>query len=220
MNEHEMLKLPMNQIRDINRDQNLGINMLHKSKADLVSDILASQQYSKDVKIRAKTGSVPLTHTRTDETVPRMENRMPGESERVETREPQGRKKRIPLGTPKQKLWYAPREGYHRHWFNDQRSRIHDAKMAGYAFVLEEEDEREVKVGRVVGTKEDGTGLTAYLMEICQEYYEEDQRAKSRPLDEFDAQLRRNVPDPREAAPGDQESFYIPSEGSSISFEN
>lgn len=47
-----------------------------------------------------------------------------------------------------------------------------------------------VKTSRIVGAKEDGQAMSAYLMEIPVEWYDEDQKVKQRPLDEFEAALK------------------------------
>src|ERR1041384_4296280 len=47
------------------------------------------------------------------------------------------RAKRKPFGSQGQKLAYADRPGYHRHWFNDTPGRIMDAQSAAYDFVLD-----------------------------------------------------------------------------------
>lgn len=127
---------------------------------------------------------------------------------------------RIPLGTPRQKLTYPSREGYVRRWLNDQRNRIHDAELAGYQFVEEEQDGRQVKVSRLVGSKEDGSPMMAYLMEIRQEFYDADQAEKQKPIDEFDAQLRRGLSNPEDIAAEDRGKMYTPSEGTTLRHGN
>lgn len=140
------------------------------------------------------------------------------EETRPETRDDAPRQRRTPLGTARQKLSYPPRPGYVRRWFNDTMNRIHDATQAGYEHVEEDADGRRVKLSRLVGTKEDGTPMAAYLMEIRQEFYEEDHAEKQRAVDEIDAQMmRRNDPDGVGGA--DQGRFYTPSDGRKMSVE-
>ena len=137
---------------------------------------------------------------------------------RPTTREETGRRARVPLGDPQPKMAAAKRAGYHRRWINDVGDRLRAAEAAGYQFV---EDEKEVdEAGRgvrrsmTVGTKEDGSPLKAFLMEIRNEFYEADQAVKQAKLDEMDAAMRRG--DVRGAQPQDQDKYYVPDEGISI----
>ena len=101
---------------------------------------------------------------------------------------------------------------------NDVGGRIHDAGRAGYEFVEEDDDGRSVKVSRRVGTNEDGSAMIAYLMEIRQEFYDEDQAVKQSRLDEIDAQItRKDVPMKSDAE--DADKFYSGA-GSSITVRN
>jgi hypothetical protein len=138
--------------------------------------------------------------------------------ERTETREPAGRQARIPLGVARQKLAYSRREGYVRRWFNDNRNRLSAAEAAGYTFVTEERDGRDAKVSQVVGVKEDGSPMAAYLMEIRQEFYNEDQAAKERINAQVDEQLLRRT-EPEGTSPADQGRFYQPTDGRSMRTE-
>lgn len=124
------------------------------------------------------------------------------------------RARRVPLGVPSLKMAAEQRAGYHRHWMNDHKNRIHAAEQAGYQFVSEIVDGRDMRVSRRVGTHEDGSPLLAYLMEIRREFYDEDQAAKQAQVDEIDAAImRRNEPNDAE---GDRAGFYTPTEGTSM----
>lgn len=46
-------------------------------------------------------------------------------------------------------------------------------------------------MSQIVGTKEGGEPLRAYLMEIREDWYKEDQAAKTKRTDEIEAQIRR-----------------------------
>lgn len=81
------------------------------------------------------------------------------------------RDKRRPFGSQVQKLAYEARAGYHRHWFNDSPGRIETALEAGYTHV---EDREGRKVSRVVGINPGGGPQMGFLMEVPQEWYEED----------------------------------------------
>ncbi len=134
---------------------------------------------------------------------------------RSEDREPTApRKNRRPLGGPSLKLDYHTREGYHRHWMNDHKNRLHDADQAGYEFVEENIAGRQTRVSRRVGVHEDGSPLLAYLMEIRQEFYDEDAVLKQAHVDEIDAAILR--PDQPNDTDGPDGGFYTPSEGTSI----
>ena|SRR5579864_8182977 len=88
---------------------------------------------------------------------------------RVQQRVPKNA--RQPFGSQTQKLAYPPREGFHRHWFNDSPGRIDSAIAAGYTHVLDKEGKR---VARPVGVNEAGGALLGYLMEIPEDWYQED----------------------------------------------
>jgi len=127
-------------------------------------------------------------------------------------REETGRKKRVPLGVQQPKMVAETRPGYVRYWFNDKGNRLASAQAAGYDYVKEHGDQKR---SMTVGTHEDGRPMTAYLMEIPQEFYDEDQALKQVPLDEFEAAINGGVPQGAEA--GDQGRFYSESEGSVLS---
>lgn len=82
---------------------------------------------------------------------------------------------RKPFGSQRQKLQYPNREGYHRHWFNDEPGRIEAAAEAGYEHVRDERKGGNVQT--VVGTARGGGALIAFLMEIPEEWYREDMAA-------------------------------------------
>lgn len=111
---------------------------------------------------------------------------------------------RRPFGAHVQKLSYPPREGFHRHWFNDTPGRIQRAQEAGYTHVQSTDGKN---VSRVVGVAEAGGGLTAFLMEIPLDFYNEDQALKNAKRDEIDQQLKRGrIGD---VAPG-KDGAYLP----------
>lgn len=69
-------------------------------------------------------------------------------------------------------------------WVNDTDGRVDRFKVAGYEIVTDtdlEIGQRTADTAATVGTpvsKKVGPGITAYLMRILKEYYEEDQAAK------------------------------------------
>ncbi len=130
------------------------------------------------------------------------DNRGPREARtenRDEDRNP--RKQRVPLGTPRSHLTAETREGYHRHWINDKPGRLELAIDGGYEFVKDKNGkvgehgnlgshDLGSMVSRIVGTNEGGTPLRAYLMEIKQEWRDEDVKAKLSIAYEIDNQIR------------------------------
>lgn len=113
---------------------------------------------------------------------------------------PSGRK---PFGTREQKLAYPNREGYHRHWFNDEPGRIMRAQEAGYTQVMGEDGK---PVCTPVGVARIGGGvLIGYLMEIPIEWYREDMAAQ-------EAEQRKLMDQIRDGqVPGAQtEGQYVP----------
>jgi hypothetical protein len=108
-----------------------------------------------------------------------------------------GREERIPLGIARLKLKVPEIPGYRLRWVNDESSRIYDAQQGGYEFV--NADEIDGKFGdtdidqtnRDLGSKvcrsvSKTTSLKAFLMKIRTEYYEADQLAKQKQIDEVD----------------------------------
>lgn len=104
---------------------------------------------------------------------------------------------RKPFGSTTQKLAYPPRSGFHRHWFNEEPGRIDSALGAGYTHV---EDKEGKKVQRVVGVGAGGGPLNAFLMEIPEEWYEEDMKRQEKAVMEMDESIRRGTV---ASAPGD-----------------
>jgi hypothetical protein len=128
------------------------------------------------------------------------------------SREPDGRRKRVPLGAPQNKMAASQRSGYSRRWINDEAGRLQEAEEGGYQFV-KEGDANSTDTGTrkslTVGKHEDGTPLRAYLMEIPLEFYEEDQVAKQQEIDATDEAIRTGSVAGQNGADG----RYIPSQG-------
>jgi hypothetical protein len=127
------------------------------------------------------------------------------------------RTERTILGGMKQKLNAPERKGFHRRWFNDNGTRIHDAQSAGYEFVTDDQgkttsDSTSTRIMQVVGTKEDGSPLHAYLMEKPQKFYDQDQAIKQKEVDVVDDAIRKGG---IAGKPG-QDGRYIPQQGINI----
>ena len=166
------------------RAKERGINSFGMKKADLIAALQADP-------------------------TPEAPSRGPRETERQEA----PRRRRQPLGGMQQKLNYPGREGYVRRWFNNTGGRIRNAEDAGYTAVKENRDGRDVEVSQRVGTNEDGSPMMAHLMEIRQEFYDEDQAIKLRVVDEIDAAIKGGEPRAQDA---EHERYYTPSEGITV----
>lgn len=136
-------------------------------------------------------------------------------SEKIMDEKPE-RKKRVSLGVPRARLAVNKRDGYVRRWINDRDGRVSRAKEGGYNFVKENEVQfvdsdvcNTDSVCKVV----DSDGTKAYLMEITQEYYDEDQAEKRKLVDTTEDALRRG--EDAQGAPG-RDGRYIPKEGIKI----
>ncbi|MEJ0093818.1 MAG: hypothetical protein WDN46_10345 [Methylocella sp.] len=123
---------------------------------------------------------------------------------------------RKPFGAFVQKLSYPVRPNYHRHVFNDEDGRLELAQEAGYTFV--KKDGNPIK--RVVGTAKAGGPLFGYLMEIPQEWYDEDMRNAQKRVDETDTAIRRGEMISGKAAEDSQQRFYASSQGRQIKIQN
>ena len=115
-------------------------------------------------------------------------------AQRPTDRNESGRRARVPLGIKQSNLIASARAGYQRRWVNDTPGRLQQAIEGGYEHVSQDPTAKSqdlgVKTSRIVGTKEDGTAMQAFLMEIPADWYEEDQKAKQKPLDEFEQALK------------------------------
>jgi hypothetical protein len=132
--------------------------------------------------------------------------------QRQETRDATGRKQRIPLGAPQQKLLATIRPGYVGRWVNDEGGRLAQAEAAGYSFVAPDTKtatgsnaDPGTRISRIVGSQENGQPLRAYLMEQTEENYAEDQKAKQSQIDAFDEAMKRGQP------AGAQDGTYVKS---------
>lgn len=127
---------------------------------------------------------------------------------RDEIRAETGRRERIPLGTSRPKLSAKIPKGMVGRWFNDSPGRIAAALDAGYEFINDSGTTGDRESARTirVGVNEDGSAMQGFLMAIPEEWHREDQKAKQKPIDEFEAAIKRGTP--QGAAPGDQQAFY------------
>jgi len=139
---------------------------------------------------------------------PRRRGRPPGSTNRVSTspmadppeapepvqrEEPaprSDRPQRRPLGVSQLKLSLPPRPGYVRRWINDLDDRIEQALAGGYSHV---KDSKGRNISRGVGVSPRGGGLTAYAMEIPQEWYDEDFARKQGMIDVTDHTILRSM---------------------------
>jgi len=129
----------------------------------------------------------------------RNERTQPRENDRSNERDP--RKKRTRLGEPTSILEAEHREGYHRCWINDYPAgHLVKALDSGYEFVKSEVKglgggqlrghELASMRSEQVGTKPDGSVMLGYLMEIRQDWYEEDSAEQLKRALEIDEQIR------------------------------
>jgi hypothetical protein len=127
---------------------------------------------------------------------------------------------RVPLGAPRLKLT-VPDDSPDtvRRWLNDQESRLEDAEAGGYRFVerisnvgtpdvIPGNTDTGSRTSKIVGVKDDGSPLRAYLMEIDRETYEADQAAKADRIKEVEDTIRSGNIDGKAS-----DGRYIPTEG-------
>ena len=136
------------------------------------------------------------------------------------------RTQRVPLGKHRARLAVDPTlipPGKVGRWINDHPGRLIQAEQGGYAFVEnphaqvgEGEDRRDplsTKVCTVVGSKQHGSPLLAYLMVIDKDLYDEDQRAKQGQVDEIDKAIKEGAIASEHLDKEDMGRTYIPKEG-------
>jgi hypothetical protein len=143
------------------------------------------------------------------------------EAKRSAGREETGRNTRVPLGVARAKLSVPQRPGYVRRWVNDTEGRLMMAEQGGYQYATDQSlqigavdidnvnRDLGARISRVVDKT---TGTKAYLMEIQEDFYREDQESKARKIAETDKLIRTGKLD-------DGESRYVPDKGRGISIE-
>ena len=106
-------------------------------------------------------------------------------------------RKRVPLGT--RNVLTAPKKsGFVRRYVNDEPDRIQMFKDAGYVVVDENLPVGDPKIGQAsslgrITNPSVGGGKKAILMEIKQEYYDEDQAAKVAKIKKIEDEMKRNT---------------------------
>lgn len=154
--------------------------------------------------------------------------------EDVKKAERRERRRKIPLGKPRMKLSlsdeqlrYFQARGEKTRWFNDEPGRLEEAEDVGYRFVTKKElvtaaigdgdaTEREgldSRVSRVVGARDFGEPIIAYLMAQQIDDYEEDQATKMAIVKKREDAMKQGVDD--QGAPG-RDGRYIPKQGIKI----
>lgn len=138
---------------------------------------------------------------------------------RKETREPEGRQARVPLGVARLKMAVPEIQGFVLRWINDYEGRLQQAKAGGYEFVMRDEapafgDPDIDNVNRDLGARvsrvvDRTTGQKAYLMKIRREYWEQDQKEKLKVVYETDRAIR-------EGSLKHVQNAYVPDEGRGI----
>lgn len=140
---------------------------------------------------------------------------------REETREETGRNTRVPLGVARAKLSVPARKGYIRRWVNDTEGRLQMAEQGGYQYATDQSlqigapdvDNANRDLGaRISRVVDKTTGQKAYLMEIKEEFYREDQAAKAKKVASVDNLIKTGKLD-------DDEGRYVPDKGAGISIE-
>lgn len=127
---------------------------------------------------------------------PRGRPRRAREETHEPVREPNGRAERIPLGRHRQKLLSSSRPGFMRRWINDKNARILQAQQGGWSFVRKDGSTAATSdpgdgISQIVGNKEGGEPMRAFLMEIRKEWWDADQAEKQNKIDETETQIRR-----------------------------
>lgn len=122
------------------------------------------------------------------------------------------RSTRRPFGSTQQKLAYPARPGYYRHWFVDNPGRVEFAtEEGGWTHV---KDARGKNLQRVTGVREGGVPQYSYLLEIPQEWHDDDMAAYDEDISRREDAMRRGMVDAKHAS--DKQRFYPSSEGREI----
>lgn len=121
-------------------------------------------------------------------------------------KERRAKRRRADIGTAEYRLNAPAREGFKRRWVNDTTGRIDRYHADGWDVVQEDGTDR-----RHVDTSKEGKQIDAVLMEIPDEFYEENQAEKLErivdPTQMDEAQAHTNVDGmPDEYIPGGKSS--------------
>lgn len=95
--------------------------------------------------------------------------------------------RRVPLGQHVAKLALPDRPGFVRRWINDYPGRVQQAAGGGYEHI---KDGNGKPLTRVVDKT---SGLVSYAMEVPQEFYDEDKRAKQNSLNATDESMHNGT---------------------------
>lgn len=98
------------------------------------------------------------------------------------------RKQRIPMNGKRLRLDAPKREGFYSRWINDDVGRLQEAQEAGYDFRLDptNSDSSDSRTWRHVGG-----GKRAYLMDLPEEYRNEDVLEAQASIDRKEAAILR-----------------------------
>jgi len=119
------------------------------------------------------------------------------------------RSNRRPFGSLQQRLAYPLRPGYHPHWFDDsQPGRVAHAQECGWEHRLDRDGK---KVTRLGGTTANGQPQVLYLMDLPQEWYDDDMRVYQEEVNAREAAIKRGDLERK-----DGDGRYIPAQGISI----
>ena len=121
-------------------------------------------------------------------------------TEDVKKTERKSSRKRVPLGV--RNVLTAPKKpGFVRRFVNNTPDRIQSFIDAGYEVVKEDIQVGDDKIGKTTGlgsvvNPSVGGGQKSILMEIPEDFYQEDQKAKSDKLRSVDNEMRRQSKTP------------------------
>ena len=112
------------------------------------------------------------------------------------------------FGNQSQKLAYPDRIGYHRHWFNDTPGRIVGVQESGYTHVKDPVTGKNLS--HIVGVAASGGPLTAYLMEIPEEWWKDDMAEQEKINLAKEETIKRGA---RAGTSEDEKTFYPSAQG-------
>ncbi len=136
---------------------------------------------------------------------------------RSDTRQGSGRRKRKPLGVPRQRLHAEVPLGMTGRWVNDDPGRIEQALEGDYQFISSDKEVVQNREGcrtEIVGVGRSGGAQIGYLMAIPTVFYEEDKAEKGSQINDHEDSIKRGPI--QQAADKEQGGFYSPGEGIKI----
>ena len=163
-------------------------------------DGLCNIHYKKMINASTEVKEAPMENSETQEAVVKTETPFINDKNKkyqLAAQKRKEREKRIKKtgALHGQKLYASQQSGFYRRWVNDEGNRLAQLEEIGYSFVSEhcnaESTDIGSRVSQRVGVDKNGDPIFAYLMEIPEEFHQQDQAAKEQKIRKTEKGIRR-----------------------------